>query len=836
MAADGSIIINTEIDNKKAQKELDRLNKKIQTLNDQIYVKQRAKMPLVEQSKKLVAQLDAAKAKLEEMKSGNAFYTSSGIQQQQETVKRLQKEWEDVQRKVESYDASIERSTAALNLAKEQIGGIQQQMAATGMTSKKMAAAMEKMQKSANGFSKRLASVVRSALVFTVISQGLASLREWFGKVIKSNDEATAAIARLKGALLTLAQPLVNVVIPAVTRFADILTHLITSAAQFVSTMFGTTAQESAASAENLYNEADALDSVEGAAAKAEKSLASFDQINKLSGSNSGSAESSNIAPDFSAITGNWLFDRMSEVAAWIPTAMIMGGIALVALGSALGNLLLVLSGLTLLGVGIPLATDNEKLASWVDALGLNSVEEFVVVAILLGGIAIVAIGAAMGNLLMVITGLAIIGTTVVYAQQSGMLQDWAISLGLARAAQWITAALMIGGIALIAIGAAMSNILMVLAGLGLLAAGVYVGAQSGTIKSWADTLGLDSVFSYVTAGIQLAGIALIAIGAAMGNLPVVIAGAVILGTGMIVEGIGESTLLSWWETLKLTTVAQWISVALLLTGIALVAIGAAMGNILMVLAGAAVLAFGITAAVNDNHLEDWVTTLGLEKVAGWVTAALLLLGMAAIVFGIVTYNILMLIAGAGLLGAGIAIGSQSGSFQSWVEALHLDEVSGWVSTAMLLAGIALVAIGAMTLNVPMLIAGIALLGGGAALKIGQSTKSFGGNRTGGGFSRSISGVSGVNTIPIPALATGAVIPPNQEFLAVLGDQKSGTNIEAPTYEIESAVMRGIRRAGITGGNQNTAILELDGQQLGKIIYRLNGEQSRRVGVNLVEG
>lgn len=32
----------------------------------------------------------------------------------------------------------------------------------------------------------------------------------------------------------------------------------------------------------------------------------------------------------------------------------------------------------------------------------------------------------------------------------------------------------------------------------------------------------------------------------------------------------------------------------------------------------------------------------------------------------------------------------------------------------------------------------------------------------------------------IPKLASGAVIPPNREFLAVLGDQKSGTNIEAP--------------------------------------------------------
>lgn len=38
----------------------------------------------------------------------------------------------------------------------------------------------------------------------------------------------------------------------------------------------------------------------------------------------------------------------------------------------------------------------------------------------------------------------------------------------------------------------------------------------------------------------------------------------------------------------------------------------------------------------------------------------------------------------------------------------------------------------------------------------------------------------------IPYLAKGAVIPPNKEFLAVLGDQKHGTNIEAPEGLIRS--------------------------------------------------
>lgn len=40
----------------------------------------------------------------------------------------------------------------------------------------------------------------------------------------------------------------------------------------------------------------------------------------------------------------------------------------------------------------------------------------------------------------------------------------------------------------------------------------------------------------------------------------------------------------------------------------------------------------------------------------------------------------------------------------------------------------------------------------------------------------------------LPALANGAVLPPNKPFLAMVGDQKHGTNIEAPLATIQEAV------------------------------------------------
>ena len=61
---------------------------------------------------------------------------------------------------------------------------------------------------------------------------------------------------------------------------------------------------------------------------------------------------------------------------------------------------------------------------------------------------------------------------------------------------------------------------------------------------------------------------------------------------------------------------------------------------------------------------------------------------------------------------------------------------------------------------------------------------------TSGAVAGAIAGTG--NLIPkamtIPYLASGAVIPPNAPFTAVLGDQKHGTNIEAPLATIQEAV------------------------------------------------
>lgn len=96
--------------------------------------------------------------------------------------------------------------------------------------------------------------------------------------------------------------------------------------------------------------------------------------------------------------------------------------------------------------------------------------------------------------------------------------------------------------------------------------------------------------------------------------------------------------------------------------------------------------------------------------------------------------------------------------------------------------------------------------------------------------------ITQVQKVQLPRLANGAVIPPNQQFAAILGDQRSGKNLEAPAGLIRQMVMEGIQAAGGVGrGGDMTIIMEIDGREFGRASYKYGTAEQQRVGVRLVE-
>ena len=79
----------------------------------------------------------------------------------------------------------------------------------------------------------------------------------------------------------------------------------------------------------------------------------------------------------------------------------------------------------------------------------------------------------------------------------------------------------------------------------------------------------------------------------------------------------------------------------------------------------------------------------------------------------------------------------------------------------------------------------------------------------------------------IPRLAQGAVIPPNKEFLALLGDQTNGTNIEAPLEVIKQAFLEAMQESG---GTNKPIVLTLDGRVIAQAVWNENDRQYKQTG------
>jgi len=670
---------------------------------------------MVDQAQQLGVELDSAKAKLYEMQSASVGTFSSGeIKDQQIHVNGLQAEWNSVQGRVERYDANINNATIELDRNKEKAGEVAQQINKAGDNSNRMSGAVDSAGESMGRFASRIKEVVRSALVFVVITQALAKLRDWIGTVVKSSPEATAAIAKLKAALLVLAQPLVNVIIPAFTRFVTLLAGVITKIAELVAALFGTTFDKSKASAAALNAQTSAIKDVGKAAKEATKSLAPFDEIQQLttsdtSGSGAGGSGSSGIAPDFSGLdefSTTKYKKKVNEI-----TTIISG--ALLALGT-----ILVFSG-----ANVPL------------------------------GLGLMAVGAL---------GLA-----------AEVKENWENVPDHTR--KVIAEIFAVVGTALLAFGAilALASPKTLPLGIGLMAAGAAALVASVLIN-WDHTV--DSVKDVVKKILYILGGALIVIGAVLAfaspkTLP--------LGIGLMAAGalsLAAAAAVSWTSTTDniskvISKILLIVGGAALVLGIILVCTGWAIPlGIALIALGAASLV--TTAAINKNTIISWLTG-AWNGVKSWFdnnVAPKFTVSYWKNKFDTIKQALVQKVKDA--VNGGIYL---------------FNRFISWINSKMKFSW-------------------------GAIKILGKTVVSAG-------------SVQLINIPQIPYLATGAVIPPNQQFLAMLGDQKSGNNIEAP----ESLIRRIVREESGNGDMTFNITAELDGE----VIYRNQRKVARRFGAAL---
>lgn len=759
--SDGSVVVEVNVDDKQAQKELNSITQKIERISEKLKEQNTGKTEIVNQSAQLGAQLDVAKAKLEYMKSGQEFFTSDSILGQEKNVSALQKEFDAAADKLDKANEKIRETERRLNAAKEKAADLQKQVAgaqksaqALAPTTKALSPAAEKAEKSFNKLVGRIKGLAKRVFIFTIITAALRKIKQYMWSAIQTNDDAMNAVARLKGELRTLAQPIVNIAIPAFTALAKIITYTLTGASRLLSLLFGSTYSASKKAAKSLNDQQNAIEGVGSAAKKASKYLAPFDELNTISGNDAGGgSESGGNAVNFDSDIGSGVNAVMA----------LMTGIALLAIGA-----ILTFSG----HVGV--------------------------------GIAMMVAGA-----------LTVYG---VYASDGGEAAKTLVETGLSKILIAIGPMIAILGVVLMLTG----NIPW---GLGLLIAGIALFAVGEVAENW-DLLGTNLVGALANMLIDISPYI-----ALFGAVLLFVPGQQALGIGLIIAGIalfavGEVG--ANWELLgtnltsALTKIFSEISPYIAVFGLLLAMVPGMMAvGIGMIVAGSAMFAFSVIAPNWDSITQALRGPLG--KTLAMIGGFLVVLGLMLIFSGVgIPLGIGMLLAGGVSLAAAIA--PNWDFIRDKIKNVWQKIKEFWNSY------IAPVFTAAWWLNL------------GETIMNGLiSGIERGINWVLGGVSDMVNGITGIlNKIPgvnigrvnwgnvhIPRLAQGAVIPANREFLAVLGDQKHGTNIEAPLDTIKQAVAEVL---GQGSDRPITIIVQMDGKEMFRQMVRENNSQVRMNG------
>lgn len=401
--SDGEVVFEATISDKKLHQELNKVKSNIESLQKEFNRLGDQKTPMEDRLRNIGAELDAAKQALADMRTApKGTYEKSDVSEQAERVRMLQSEFNKTANEVDKINEKLNKTGDKISDAKTQAVELAQQIEGRAKGAG-LRNATEAAADSMKVFGQRLKSVVRSALVFTVITQALSKVRDWVKNVVMVNSDARESIAQLKGALLTLAQPLVSVIVPAFTLLVKVITAVVSQITRLVALISGKSVKATANSAKALNKETSALKGTGNAAKKAASQLAAFDEINQISTDTAndagGGASADAITPDFSYMDD--ISDRLKKIADAV--MLIAAGLALWKIGSSLpgdlgkiltklGGILIAVGGLILLWESLSDAWNNG--VNWKNLLG-----SLAGAAALAGGLAIAfgKVGAGIG-------------------------------------------------------------------------------------------------------------------------------------------------------------------------------------------------------------------------------------------------------------------------------------------------------------------------------------------------------------------------------------------------------------------------------------------------------
>lgn len=608
--------------------------------------------------------------------------------------------------------------------------------------------------------------------------------------------------------------------------------------------------QQAESIAKAVENQEALTDEVEETAKALKKNLAGFDEINTLSSGDS-AEDTATVSydlnvPGLSESSGELNNGIVTEVEQNLAVLMTAVGAAATAIGVILlfaghvqWGIGFIIFGATNLGVGM--ASISKETVSQNAMNTLNLIMGAIAGALVAIGIILIVVGSVALGIGFIIAGAALLGVTIFSIAK---FSTDPIETTLMTIEAIAGGAMLALGILLLYFGVNMPLAIgLIAAGAVLLVTAVaqlVAGAVSEEVAAW-----IYGITAIVSTALLVIGIIMLCCGVITPlSIGLVVAGAVGLATTVAIN----------WDAIveairgPIGKIVAIVSAALLALGIILLVTGVGIPlGIGLIIAGAA----GLVAVVALNW-NSIVTTIKdtFNSVNEWIQShgfIMLILGLILLFSGVA------IPVGLALIGLGVK-GMVSGKDPLWnaivdklkevwqkIKAFWNQHIAPiftgefWKDLAKkcgngLIAGFE----GAINGIISMFESMINWVVNGLnkiSFDVPDWVPLIGGKK----FGFSIPEVK-FKRVSIPRLAQGAVIPPNREFMAVLGDQKHGTNIEAPLETIKQALAEVLAMEGLGGETNVNVTFTGDLAQLARILKPAIETESRRKGGSLAKG
>ena len=606
------------------------------------------------------------------------------------------------------------------------------------------ATAVARTSKAVGQLGRRLAGIVSGALVFNLISSALRSVVNVMGTTIAKTNGVSTALGKLKGAAATAAAGLASALSPAIIGLLNLLTSLINGFLRLLSLLTGKSISSMKQTAKGINAVGSAAGSTSKQADKAKRSLAGFDEIERLD-AKTGSSGGANYNFDHIASPLGGITDKLKNFWSTFQTLLAPSVAAWSAAWEQIRNA----------ASAVWPEVQQAALAFWNE--GLSPLLTY-----LSGTFAPGVINAFSEAFAPIVGGVA---STAIYVLAD--LFTWACGIGTDA----------INGVLIPALDLLLQ---------------IWQDLMSGIKTAW-DTYGQPLMDGVILAFQNLEDLATL--------LWETIVKPILQNLISVLQQLWSSHLKPLWDDILLLVA----SVANCLLDL--------WNNLLAPVAKWIIATFGPAFAEVFNAIAD-VVGVAVGAIADAIDLAIVVLrGLADFLSAVFRGN---------WDAAWQAIGNTVNTV--W------DKMTNAIKTAV--NGI----IGFINRMISAVVTGInAVINALNGLSF-DLPDIFGGGHV--GFN-----ISTLTAPQIPYLAQGAVIPANREFLAVLGDQSHGTNVEAPLDTIKQAVaevMEDLQAGQMAGFEAVVAVLreilsavcgiELTDEDVGRAVQRWQRKQLTATG------